>query len=401
MKKFLRLFLLITAFTSPRARAMEEVSFSIEKPTNIEKEFNEFAELFTTATTFEAIKAKLEASSDKKALVTHRESILVGKNRETLLHLLISSELEDDIKIETIKLFVKSGADINAQDGSCNTLLLDAIAKDSSIEIITTLIELGTHLQRKEGARQTPLFLAIEKNNVEIVRLLIEKGANVNEHFNSSDQTEELSNLTPLHHAIMKGCSLEIIELLIQKGADIDALYREKDSKDGMSVTPLFLAYLTEWEELIQLLLEYGANQNIECTYTKKEESGSIESGHYSSCTRTPTAKVEYFHTSSFFNESSLKNNQTLFATKPNPEKIKLIKGSTSSWSTPSKVGLTFAVVATGIGAYCLYKKYQEKKKRDQEDQKRKAAQERIEKLEKMEKEMSSQTKVVAIPTTV
>lgn len=95
-----------------------------------------------------------------------------------------------------------------------------------------------------------PLKLAIIKGNLDIVKLLIEKGANINVKY-------DLYN-TPLHIAMING-NLEIVKLLIEKGADVNA-------KNETNDTPLHIAMIKGNHDIVKLLIEKGADINIENT---------------------------------------------------------------------------------------------------------------------------------------
>lgn len=88
----------------------------------------------------------------------------------------------------------------------------------------------------------TPLHVAADAGCVEMAKVLLEAGADVN----VKDASEE----TPLHFAARKG-SVETCELLLAKGAQLDALSSE-------DVTPLVTAAKAGSESTCQLLLDRG-----------------------------------------------------------------------------------------------------------------------------------------------
>lgn len=87
---------------------------------------------------------------------------------------------------------------------------------------------------------------AVIGNNVELVALLLQEGANPN-------QTLDSDNVTLLHFAAQNN-SLEVIPLLIEAGADIHA----KTRPDGQ--TALDIAILHNNQKIIQLLMGYVNN---------------------------------------------------------------------------------------------------------------------------------------------
>ena len=98
----------------------------------------------------------------------------------------------------------------------------------------------------KDSIGETPLHVAVENNNYQIVQLLLEHGADVNILDDYND--------TPLHLASAKDLNISIVQLLLEHGADVEI--RENRNGD----TPLHLASYNGNYQIVQLLLEHGAN---------------------------------------------------------------------------------------------------------------------------------------------
>lgn len=84
----------------------------------------------------------------------------------------------------------------------------------NNIKKIKKLIDEGLSPNSKDNSYNSLLAIAVDNNNLDVVKLLIENGANVN-------YSGSLSNRTPLIRA-SKRTYPEIIEYLLEKGADID-----------------------------------------------------------------------------------------------------------------------------------------------------------------------------------
>ncbi|MEI7597593.1 MAG: ankyrin repeat domain-containing protein [Bacteroidota bacterium] len=118
------------------------------------------------------------------------------------------------------------------------------------VEIVKLLIEYGANLNYYDNLIPTPIFTLIAEKNgfagksIELLKLIIEKGADVNMTSNSNLET-------PLIYAI-KLKNIEAIRLLIDNNADVN-----KRRKDGAS--PLFISYQQKSLEITQLLIKAGA----------------------------------------------------------------------------------------------------------------------------------------------
>ena len=92
--------------------------------------------------------------------------------------------------------------------------------------------------------KKSVLHCAVDEGHEEVVKLLLECGANVN----AQDKYGE----TVLHCAVEKGHG-KVIKLLLECGANVDA-----KGKDGKTV--LHCAVEKGYEKVVKLLLECGAN---------------------------------------------------------------------------------------------------------------------------------------------
>ncbi|MHC4604697.1 MAG: ankyrin repeat domain-containing protein, partial [Planctomycetota bacterium] len=121
-----------------------------------------------------------------------------------------------------------------------------------SISILLLLVSFSpvpTFASANVGKTTEALQQAARDGDIEHVRLLIARGADVN--------AKDNSGWTPLHQAAGGGHK-DIVELLIEKGADVNA----KDNKLGM--TPLHWAAGTGRSEVAELLIARGAEVNAQ-----------------------------------------------------------------------------------------------------------------------------------------
>lgn len=115
----------------------------------------------------------------------------------------------------------------------------------NNTQVVKLLIENKAKLNfGEETSAKFLLHLAVKKNNLEIVQILLEKNVKVND-LNKKKQT-------PLHIAINQK-NEEIVKLLLDNGADIEL-------RDRYDCTPLHLAIKNGKINIVENLLNYNAD---------------------------------------------------------------------------------------------------------------------------------------------
>jgi len=155
--------------------------------------------------------------------------------------------------IEAVKQHLAAGADVNAIDHEGNTPLHHAVYNDQT-EIIRLLIDKGAEVNGKRKAANhekgvAPLHTATWRSTIETMELLIDNGADVN--------MKRADGAIALHYAVWFGLK-EKAEFLLSKGSDVKA-------RDGNNegATPLHVAV---WKSpnngIVELLIENEADVN-------------------------------------------------------------------------------------------------------------------------------------------
>ena len=148
--------------------------------------------------------------------------------------------------IEAVKQHLTTDADINALDHEGNTPLHYAVYNDQT-EMIRLLIDKGAEVNRKrKGANHedgvTPLHTATWRSTIETMELLIDNGADVN--------MKRTDGAIALHYAVWFGLK-EKTEFLLSKGSDVKA----RDG-DNNGATPLHEAVMRSPNNgIIELLI--------------------------------------------------------------------------------------------------------------------------------------------------
>ena len=123
--------------------------------------------------------------------------------------------------------------------------LCDA-AQDGYVDVVRLLLDRGAEVNGKASGGMTPIHYAAWFAHADVVRLLLDRGAEVN--------VKDNAGLTPLHFAA-KDVYVDVIMLLINRGADVNA-------KDNDGWTPLHDATWDGHADVAVLLLDRGAQVN-------------------------------------------------------------------------------------------------------------------------------------------
>ncbi|KAF3284216.1 hypothetical protein TWF970_011436 [Orbilia oligospora] len=123
------------------------------------------------------------------------------------------------------------------------TALLPIAAKYGSVGVAEILIENQADIESGAGDSESPLLEAAQNGYVELVRLLLEKGANV-------ESTSKKTGESPLWAAVRNGYRLTA-QLLLEKGANIQF-------RNEVGYSLLWAAKQSKNRALVWLLLEKG-----------------------------------------------------------------------------------------------------------------------------------------------
>jgi ankyrin repeat protein len=167
-------------------------------------------------------------------LIKHEANLEVS-DPDGFTPLIMSAELNHP---ELLQLLLDAEADIEAEDKAERTALDWAIIMQST-EAETILRENNA----PSGAEKS-FIAAIQTNNIDAVKALLEKGADVNE--------PAYTTKTPLHYA-SHSRNKEILKLMMTEGADLEA-------KTEQGFTPLSYAVGLNHPDNCRILLEAGAD---------------------------------------------------------------------------------------------------------------------------------------------
>ncbi|EKV56312.1 hypothetical protein A966_11542 [Brachyspira hampsonii 30446] len=171
----------------------------------------------------EVIKELLNAGADTGIIYGTKE-----ENEDNILYPAIKR-----CDLEKVKLLTEHGADINYSNFEYGPVIAYAISQEC-IDIIKYLVSQGadpamtyTNGYSYSGKSYSLLNAAVGNKTTEIAEYLIEQGADIN------TQTDSVSDL-PLIFIALRAENIELLKLLIEKGADTSVV-----DKDGKTIFDL------------------------------------------------------------------------------------------------------------------------------------------------------------------
>lgn len=198
-----------------------------------------------------------------------------------------------------------------------------AATSGSNLEVVKFLLEKGANIESKQLDRKTPLHVAVESGDFDLVKLLLERGANIESNADGTPlhncynlkianlllekganiEAKDYWSKTRLHNAA-DGKNLEMIAFLVAKGAEINAKNRDGD-------TPLHMAIRSETLEFMYSdYEEYGIEideKKLDVVKCLVEKGADIESKN--NCNESPldiSLKNRYLEVTEFFKEKKI-----------------------------------------------------------------------------------------------
>jgi ankyrin len=194
--------------------------------------------------------------------------------------------------LESAKLLVAAGADVNALDGDGKDVLGLAIF-NGSYDVASFLIDNHSKVNQADAQRFTTLFWAVDRRNMEtapnfpwvvttdplpLIKKLLDAGANPNTVVNNTPRgrmregTPRIVFATPLMRAAFSG-DLELVKLLLSYGADSGIVSKDNETvlmaAAGTGFIPGYNKGRSAAErlEVVKLLIDLGQDVNAADNY--------------------------------------------------------------------------------------------------------------------------------------
>lgn len=252
-----------------------ESNFNFDKGSNIYYTSNALNEFLNWAVgetkIYKDISPLVKIMSNKNYSVSYIQDFIFSNNpSQDDLTIALQAALLNQREKEILELLIRFGARIDEGYESAIFYALE------SYENTNFLIQNGANVNQANAFGKTPLFYAIEFNRLDIIKLLLDNGANVNQKYINNNEKLALSanigSNTPyfitfcalehtsknvLMHAAAYG-NVEILKLLISKGANFNAV-------DDLGFNALDFALSAGKKENADYLKSLGlkANENL------------------------------------------------------------------------------------------------------------------------------------------
>lgn len=236
---------------------------------------------------------KIEKNKNSNSIQLSPDLIYFANLRKqgyTPLHIYILQN-----KIEEIKNKINDNnhnISINDQNNPLGFTPLHIAVINENLPVLNLLLRIPSiDLEKKSAEDSTALHYAIQKQNLEIIKLLVAKNVNVNARFKNEPpifivifqsnekilkflhekglelavvSTDKFSPLT----AAITSKKIRLIEYLLKNGSDLEQkMSRDVISNDGQRMTliytPIVFAIEGNDPDVVRILLEYGANVDI------------------------------------------------------------------------------------------------------------------------------------------
>lgn len=207
-------------------------------------------------------------------------------NRQGELLLFIAAAQGDQ---KLVKKLLDHGADANTLEpesrASRQSLARSSMGRDSvliraaqqgQLEVARLLIEAGADVNHRGFMGKSALYSAVENGRLNVAAALLEKGANAAQ--------ASVAGITPVMEAARSG-NFRLIQALLDKGADVNVVERPelgyaRDSDGSSGMTALMFAARGGHQAAVETLLKAGAQATVTNASGKRAVDEARDNGY-------------------------------------------------------------------------------------------------------------------------
>lgn len=149
---------------------------------------------------------------------------------------------------KVVKSCLDRGVDVDIRDTRTGNTPLIATCKNGHVDIVDLVLSRGARVNLQNKIGWSALMVASRCGHGDVVKLLIDKDAEVN--------MQDDEGMSALMIVSLSGLS-DIVKLLIDKGADVNI-------QDNIGLSPLMKASLNGHNDIVELLIDKGADVNMQ-----------------------------------------------------------------------------------------------------------------------------------------
>lgn len=166
-----------------------------------------------------------------------------------------------------IPLLLRYGADTNipywrTESNEFISVLMQCIIQNASLEIVKLLVEAGADVNYVNETNASALMLVMRPHifNKDIVRYLLEKGADPNKGMLYAIVGNNNKIRTPIANKLLLEGHLDLLPLFLEKGQDPNVIFPIEPRKSG---SLMHVAIVMKQIDALKQLLDAGGNANI------------------------------------------------------------------------------------------------------------------------------------------
>lgn len=191
-------------------------------------------------------------------------------------HLLVKKLLAHGADVNTLEHEGRSGQQSQIKSAMGRDSVLIQASQQGHVDVVRLLIESGADLNYRGFMGKSALYGAVEQGRLNVVDVLLSAGANANQ--------ATAAGITPMMQAAKSG-NHRLIQALLDKGADVNVIERPelgyaRDGGGSSGMTALMFAARGGHQAAVELLLKVGAQATVTNANGKRAVDEARDNGY-------------------------------------------------------------------------------------------------------------------------